>query len=1072
MVELNRTIIKSLASDDLAYNRGLRYYENKAIKTITTSKQKDRYRATVLGKSEYTVDIDLTGKKIAYHCNCPASRKYPHACKHSVAVLLFITDYIDKNKQENIVSDDSRKVIQLLNYFDKMNSVVEMGDLFHAKLHISLPSILKNENDSKAHISLYVGNTRFYKVQNIRKFLTDYKDGTNIILGKEFSYFHGESRFDKESDAILGFLIEILTIQEISGKGNATSFFIKSEVLLDFYLFLRFLKTIKLPFSFSYGKVDYEEVTYKEGQPDINFYLNLSDEEDAIILSWEKGKIIPLDDKGHLFFYEDVIYRPKKIFSRHFLPFYSLAQSQKEEALYFAGEDKKRFLSSVLPRIHETFHLSIPKSLKQNYITADASFGIYLDTEKGDIKLEVKVKYGDYIFNPFDKMPDGKAIIVRQPSKEAACFETIESLGFVKEGTFFYLRKEEDIYNFLLENVEVLTSNYEVFHSKDFTKLSVNKPKLQRTAIRIQGKNDLLEIDFSFDSISDEELEALFQSLKLKKKYFRMKNGSFIHLSGDNGLGEISDMLNSVGERSEGMKDGKLYTSSYHAFYLNQLLKEEDYHFEADRSFERLIKEIKEPESDDLPLPNTIKAELRPYQKIGYQWLMHLKKYHLSGILADDMGLGKTLQAITYMAAIAEEEKEATFLVVCPSSLLYNWEDELSSFCPSLTSMIILGNPEDRKAQIAKCKDYKVILVSYPIIRRDIDLLSDISFHTVFLDEAQFIKNPDSRNAKAVKSLRASQRFALTGTPIENNLSELWSIFDFLMPGYLHSHSKFVNLYEKPVVRFQDESALKKLNFHISPFILRRMKKDVLKELPEKFEKKMVSDMTEAQKEIYLSYLKDIKEKVAAEIQDKGFEKSKIMILSSLTRLRQICCHPSTFVENYSADSGKLNLLLQVIDNAIAGNHRILIFSQFTSMLKIIEKELIQREVSYFYLDGSTAISDRAEEVKRFNNGEKEIFLVSLKAGGTGLNLIGADMVIHYDPWWNPAVEEQATDRVYRIGQKNNVTVLKLITKGTIEEKIYKLQDKKRNLADSVIKAGEVFLNKLTKEEVEDLFTY
>ena len=383
---------------------------------------------------------------------------------------------------------------------------------------------------------------------------------------------------------------------------------------------------------------------------------------------------------------------------------------------------------------------------------------------------------------------------------------------------------------------------------------------------------------------------------------------------------------------------------------------------------------------------------------------------------------------------------------------------------------MIVGTPAERHALWDSCGVYQVVLVSYPIIRRDVEYMKSLPFHTIFLDEAQFIKNPNSQNARSVKQLLARHRFALTGTPIENNLSELWSIFDYVMPGYLHSHARFVTLYEKPIMHQEDEDALQQLNFHIKPFILRRMKRDVLSELPEKIEKKMVSDMTEEQKELYVSYLSGVRRDLEHEIQTNGFEKSRMMILASLTRLRQICCHPSTFVENYEGGSGKMNLLLELLRHAIEGGHRILVFSQFTSMLGLIEEELREEGIDYFYLDGSTPLEKRNSDVKLFNDGQGKVYLISLKAGGTGLNLTGADMVIHYDPWWNPAVEEQATDRVYRIGQKNIVNVMKLITKGTIEEKIYKLQEKKRSLSDSVIQAGELFLNKLTREEVEDLF--
>ena len=318
--------------------------------------------------------------------------------------------------------------------------------------------------------------------------------------------------------------------------------------------------------------------------------------------------------------------------------------------------------------------------------------------------------------------------------------------------------------------------------------------------------------------------------------------------------------------------------------------------------------------------------------------------------------------------------------------------------------------------------------------------------------------------------MKAKHRFALTGTPIENSLSELWSIFDFIMPFYLLSHAKFTERYEKPIIRDENKEVLEDLSRHIQPFILRRMKKDVLEELPEKIESKYLTDMTSEQKNIYLSYMESIRNDLTREINENGIAKSQMKILAALTRLRQICCHPSTFIDNYEGGSGKLELLMDLLPDIILNGHRILIFSQFTSMLGLIAKELENQDISYFYLEGSTSMEDRADYVRRFNEGEGSVFLISLKAGGTGLNLTGADTVIHFDPWWNPAVEEQATDRAYRIGQQNRVHVIKLLTKGTIEEKIYKLQQKKKALSEAVIQSKEVFINKLTREEIEDLF--
>lgn len=1068
-MEINRALIKSL-TDDVNYSRGVRYYSSKAIKTITKSKTREFYRATVQGKSKYTVELDLDNlDKIKYKCNCPLSRKQG-ACKHVVAVLLFVNDYSDKLKQQKIASNEKRKIAQFLDYFDNMEYLSGFGEIFNINLTINLPSMLKNDNSVKASCKISAGSDRFYKIQNIKKFLLEYKGGEPINIGKEFSYFPGESRFAQDSKAILDFFCEILNIQELLDGVSAVNIFSKSCIYLDRDLLVRLLKIMKIPFTFEFGEKIFENVSFVEGNPDLNFYLNLSDDDDSIILSWDNEKIIPLDEKGNLFYFENGIYYPDKIFPRHFLPFYKLQGDKKDCELVFSENEKNRFLNVVLPRIHETFSLTIPDTLKDNYITDNVKFEIYLDVLKGIIQLEVITVYGEYKFNPFLKMPDVKAIIVRKLRRESECFEEFESFGFIREKQYFYLKDEEKIYSFLKNTLTELSLKYPIYYSEKFKKLSVAKPKILKASVRVGSENNLLEVGFDFDNISKDELARLFDSLKFKKKFFRLKDGSFIDLQENPELDNLVEILDRIG--TSDINDGKIYTSLDYAFYLKQMVDENNYELNADKSFTALIDEIKNPEKIKPFVPKTIDAELKEYQKVGFEWMKSLAKYFLGGILADDMGLGKTLQAITYMASVLEDDPSAKFIVICPSSLIYNWQDEIENFAPTLNSVLILGTPEERKDLITNCDEYQIMLVSYPIVRRDIEELKEINFNTAFLDEAQFIKNPNSRNAKAVKTLTSKHKFALTGTPIENNLSELWSIFDFLMPGYLYSHSKFVNIYEKPIVRLEDTETLNQLNFHIRPFILRRMKKDVLLELPEKAERKMVSDMTDQQKEIYISYLANIKNKVTDEINKNGFGKSRMMILSYLTRLRQICCHPSTFVDDYDGGSGKMNLLIQLVKNAIEGGHRILIFSQFTSMLSIIQEEFTSLKINYYYLDGSTPINQRNEDVKEFNSGSGDVYLISLKAGGTGLNLTGADMVIHYDPWWNPAVEEQATDRVYRIGQTNNVNVIKLITKGTIEEKIYKLQEKKRNLADSVIKSGELFINKLTEKEVEDLFNY
>lgn len=471
---------------------------------------------------------------------------------------------------------------------------------------------------------------------------------------------------------------------------------------------------------------------------------------------------------------------------------------------------------------------------------------------------------------------------------------------------------------------------------------------------------------------------------------------------------------------------------------------------------------------------NGLKSELRSYQKTGFKWLKILDKYGFGGILADDMGLGKTIQLLAVILSYIEDNKDAKpSIVVCPSSLSLNWKSEIDKFAPKIKTLVIHGNAEERIKQIEKINKYNLIITSYDLLKRDIDIYKEkkYNFKYIIADEAQYIKNNNTQNARAIKVIEAETRYALTGTPIENSLSELWSIFDFIMPGYLFRYKRFKELYEMPIVRDNDSTAMKKLKTLIEPFILRRTKKEVLTELPDKSITILNNEMQEEQLKLYLSYMSDARKEVKQEIADNGFEKSQIKILALLMRLRQICCHPSLFISNYKGESSKLNQCIELLKDAILSGHKILLFSGYSSMLEIIEKELKKENIKYFKLTGQTKVGDRIKLVDEFNsNDEIKVFLISLKAGGTGLNLIGADMVIHYDPWWNLSAENQATDRTYRIGQKKNVQVYKLITKDSIEEKIYDLQERKANLAKTMLSTETTFINKLSKEDIMALF--
>lgn len=472
---------------------------------------------------------------------------------------------------------------------------------------------------------------------------------------------------------------------------------------------------------------------------------------------------------------------------------------------------------------------------------------------------------------------------------------------------------------------------------------------------------------------------------------------------------------------------------------------------------------------DPQEVPSIIQATLRSYQLEGVHWLERLRHMYLSGILADDMGLGKTLQAIIAVTQLHKDKPQMQSIVICPTSLVYNWKEEFLKFNPEMKVLPVDGTPTQRKKLRHHIKDYEVIITSYSLLQKDIEFYKMIGFGYAILDEAQHIKNRGTRNAKSVKMIQATHRLILTGTPIENSLDELWSLFDFLMPGLLSSYDRFIEKYVRPA-RQGNMSTLEALRDKVSPFILRRMKKDVLEDLPPVSHIVYHCNLSETQRQLYHSYAASAREELSQLVKKEGFDKVQIHVLATLTRLKQICCHPAIFAKDKPepGDSSKYDMLLELLQTLIAGKHKTVIFSQYTRMLNILRQELEQAGIRFEYLDGTS--KNRLSIVKKFNEDENiPVFLVSLKAGGSGLNLVGADTVIHYDMWWNPAVENQATDRVHRIGQKNSVSSYKLITLGSIEEKILELQNRKSGLVKQVVSCDEEALSKLTWEEVLEL---
>ena len=587
----------------------------------------------------------------------------------------------------------------------------------------------------------------------------------------------------------------------------------------------------------------------------------------------------------------------------------------------------------------------------------------------------------------------------------------------------------------------------------------------------ITRNSGLLDITLQTERLEPGELEGLLSSYRRRRKYYRLKNGDFLELE-DNGLSAVAELAEGLELSVEELEEGHIRVPEYRSFYLDQVLRENEGIVEVKRSssYKAFLRSMKNVEDSDYEVPAGLNAELRPYQKFGFRWLMTLGAMGFGGILADDMGLGKTVQAIAYLAAVKENYEGDTTrhsLIICPASLVYNWESEIHRFAPGLTVETVVGGAGSRKEKIRNSRA-DILLTSYDLLKRDVEAYQEALFDTVFIDEAQNIKNHGTQTAKAVKALGCARRFALTGTPIENSLSELWSIFDFLMPGFLGAYKHFREKYEQPVAARQDEVAAERLRRMIRPFILRRLKKEVLKELPDKLEEVVYSRMETAQREIYEARVQKLLDSLSRQSQEE-YRVGKLQILAELTHLRQLCCDPSLVYENYDGGAAKVDTCVELVSNAVEAGNKVLLFSQFTSMLDIIRRRLDEAGIGYYILTGSTSKEKRNELVKSFNGDGPPVFLISLKAGGTGLNLTAASIVIHFDPWWNQAAQNQATDRAHRIGQQQVVTVYKLIMKDTLEEKILEMQERKAGLSEEIMADGSISEVMGSKEEFMEI---
>ena len=957
---------------------------------------------------------------------------------------------------------------------------------------IKLEYFIEIEDAQTLKVSFRIGQTRMYVMNNICDFYEAYQNESELFYGKQLRCIPKRENFTEDSQSIFDYIIKYAEMIDYNNKFNkyaTTNFFNKSIYLSgkDIDDFFKMYKNkygiLKLyrdqKYEFTNQKLDMVCVLKKEEVKIQNYNCWEDEVEEEIseeyILQLNIKDYFTLESLNKIYvFYQNKIYTMKK--EENLIKIFEMfARSNK----LLIPEDKlAEFEKVVLPQIKLFKTENLPEEIeKEAIVVNDLASKILLDVDdKGNILLGLRFCYMDYEFNILDngyKQYVKQYNIIRDIPAEKEVIKRIFMDGFepVKGRKEFIMKNSDDIYDFLLHKIEGYMKDFEVLATDKFKNKQIKQPKISNIGIRID--NFLLELDISKININISEIKDILKDYNIKKKYHKLKNGDLVDLTNNEDLNLLDEMTTTLDIDYSKVTNGVVKLPINRSFYLERLTKSnKEISIAKNEKFTELIDSIENSEIlDDIKIDKEFEEKLRDYQKVGYKWLKTIEKYKFGGILADDMGLGKTLQIIALLKSEKESKSNTTSIVVCPSTLVLNWKAEVEKWCDTIKVLIIKGTAEERIEKIKEYQNYDLIITSYDLLKRDIGNYEESNFKYIIADEAQYIKNSLTQNATSLKSLKGEIKFALTGTPIENSIAELWSIFDFIMPGYLYNYNKFKKKFEEPILKFEDKATLERLKKLISPFILRRVKKDVLTELPEKNITVMKNEMEEEQEKIYLSYLAQTKKEVAEELSDSTFEKSKFKILMLLTRLRQICCHPSLFIENYNKGSGKLKQCLDLVTDAIDSGHKILIFSSYTSMFEIMEKELNKLNIEYFKLIGDTPVSKRIEMVDEFNNNESiKVFLISLKAGGTGLNLTSADVVIHYDPWWNVSSENQATDRAYRIGQKNSVQVYKLITSNSIEEKINKMQERKEKLSKDVLSTEQTFINKMSKEEILDLF--
>ncbi|MHB2154548.1 DEAD/DEAH box helicase [Calditrichota bacterium GD2] len=1030
------------------FNKGKNYFKTKRVKIIKATE--DRVESFVYGMHEYKVIIQQKDSAFYVECNCPYFVTSDRICKHIVATIFEYEELRD----------------------EKINVVAEAAS-WQTLIPREESDIKKKSRNRVAFVLNFFSTS--WQIKPVLRYIK--KDGT---LGREINFsLQYFSAYDFETNPeefmALGFLSGLTRLSNSIGFKYGSEYGQILHYLRDSYLLYSFNSWENIPVLFLKESFDLHfTIEKQEDQYVFKLFLKTANGDQKIMVN---DQFLLLSSERIYFFYDMKILPVKQKISAHLL----LPFCNAENGLIIPEKEMPQFLKVVYPQFLEAkAETELPDSVQLTVMNRLEKKALYLSEVEGNLHISVSFFYGgqqkDIQPIKVDALPFKKhtmlhqkkqyILIARQEEVENFYLNILVEHQLVKQENEFVVPKKVDALDWLFETLpELAKKGFEIYGEEKLDKLKV-RHAAARLITQVSSGTDWfdLNVEIDFDGLRM-SYQDVVKALRKNKNFIRLSDGSAAKIGQDT-LNKIG-LIKTFGSRSK--QDGTVRLSKTQALLIEEILNDSA-QAEADQAFKDHLQKLKNFKTiRPVELPKNFRGELRPYQKAGLDWLVFLNEYGLGGCLADDMGLGKTIQALALLQLQKEKlKKNLVSLIVAPTSVLTNWQNEAARFTPDLK--VYLHTGLEREKNVRHFEQFDLIITSYALLWRDFDLLKEISFHYVILDESQKIKNPQSVTARAAYRLRASHRLVMTGTPIENNLAELWSQFQFINPGMLGALKAFTTHFGKAIEKQGDQEKAEQLRRLIYPFILRRTKDMVAKELPPKVENILFCDMSDQQQKAYEKWRDYYRALILKAINEKGLNRSKMKVLEGLTRLRQLAIHPAMVENNHKSDSGKFYALHDILEEVIKENHKVLLFSQFVKALTLVRQGLDQRSIPYLYLDGST--KNRQKLVDKFQNNSKiKIFLISLKAGGLGLNLTAADYVIHLDPWWNPAVEAQAMDRAHRIGQSKKVFVYKMITRGSVEEKILALQQRKKNLAEQLITTDAAFFKNLEKDDIVQLFS-